>query len=838
MAMGVFGRWTGAKNRAGDRECWEVVVNTFWQDLRYAVRMLAKSPMFTAIAVLTLALGIGGNTAIFSVVNSVLLKPLPYQDPERVVIVSEKAPQFPEMSVSYLNYEDWKAQAKSFEQMAAFRGEALDLTGEGTAQHLQARQISAGFFSLLGVHPALGREFLPEEDKPGAEPVAMIGYALWQGKFGGDPQIVGKTIKLSEMNYTVVGVLPEHFWFYLPPDVMTPIGNNNTLWRKNRELRSGTYAVARLRPGVKLSEARAEMTGIADRLAKEYPKANADHGANVKAMLQDVVGDVGKSLYLMLGAVGFVLLIACVNVANLLLVRAASRQKEIAVRAAMGASRGRMVRQLLTESVLLSVAGGVIGLLLAYWGTDALVKAVPGSLPRAEVISTDWRVLAFTFGVSFLTGVLFGLVPAWRAAKTDVQSTLKEQTRGTTGSHHRLQGVLVVAELGLALVLLACAALTIRSVALLKHVDPGFQASNAVTFNISLSSVSYDTPTKIRNYFHEVQRRLEALPGVTAASVSTDMPMRDDSELFLYVADRPKPTQDKMTWAMFYTVTPRYKDAMGLQLIKGRFISEQDNEKGAPVVVIDEGMARGLFPNEEPLGKSIIIPFEHFDQPREIVGVVNHVKHAGLVQDAITLIKYEMYMPFDQIPDQFYGELMGGSLSVVVRTVGPQPSIGTAVMQTVSDLDRDQPVYGLEPMGQLIEESVAEQRFATLLLGMFAGIALLLGSVGIYGVMSYLVTERTHEMGIRMALGATRADVMRLVLRYGLTLAAAGLVLGLIGSVALTRLLTTMLYGISPTDPITLGAMGALLVGVALLACYLPALRATRVDPMVALRYE
>jgi predicted permease len=492
----------------------------------------------------------------------------------------------------------------------------------------------------------------------------------------------------------------------------------------------------------------------------------------------------------------------------------------------------------LTESVLLAVAGGAIGLLLAYWGTDALVKVVPGSLPRAEVISMDWRVLVFTFGVSLLTGVLFGLVPAWRAAKTDVQSTLKEQTRGTTSGHHRLQCVLVVAELGLALVLLACAALTIRSVALLRNVDPGFRASNAITFNISLSKAGYDTPPKIRSYFHEVLRRLDALPGVTAASASTDLPMRDDSEIFLYVADRPKPTQDKMSWAMFYTVTPGYKDAMGLQLVKGRFISEQDNEKGAPVVVIDEGMARGLFPNEEALGRSIIIPFEHFDQPRQIVGVVNHVKHAGLAQDATTLIKYEMYMPFDQIPDAFYGEFMSGNSTIVVRTAGLQPSIGNAVTKTVSDVDRDQPVYGLESMEQIIADSVAAQRFATLLLGMFAGIALLLGSLGIYGVMSYLVAERTHEMGIRMALGATRIDVMRLVLKYGLTLAAAGLVLGLIGSVALTRLLVTLLYGVSPTDPVTLGAMGALLVGVAMLACYLPARRATRVDPMVALRYE
>jgi len=808
------------------------------QDLRYSVRMLAKSPMFTAIAVLTLALGIGGNTAIFSVVNAILLRPLPFQKPEELVILSEKTAQFNEMSVAYQNYEDWRAQNHSFVEMAAFRGESFNLSGSGSAEHVRARQASAGLLTMLGVRPLLGRDFLPEEDRPGAAPVVILGYGLWQTKFGGDRQIVGKSIVLTNQSFTVVGVLPEHFWFYNKPDVVVPIGNSKALWRTNRELRSGTYAIARLRPGVTVASAQADMAPIATRLAEAYPKANGAHAINVKPMMQDVVGDVRGSLYLLLGAVGFVLLIACVNVANLLLVRAASRQKEIAVRVAMGASRWRMTRQLLTESVCLATTGGMLGLLLAYWGTDGLVKAVPGSLPRAEVVSMDWRVLAFTFGVSFLTGVLFGLAPALRAAKTDVQGTLKDQTRGTTSGHHRLQGALVIAELGLALVLLVCAGLTIRSVALLKNVNPGFQAKNALTFNVSISSVSYATPAKVRAYYHEVLRRIEALPGVQAASVSTDLPMRDDSEIFFYVTDRPKPSQEQLPWAMFYLVSPGYKDAMGLQLIKGRFLTAQDNETAPRAVVIDDAMARGLFPNEDPIGKSVIIPFAQLDQPREIVGIVNHVKHAGLAQDATSTIKYQFYMPFDQIPDAFYGEVSHGSLSLIVRTAAGAGALGTSVMETVRELDKDQPVFGLEPMGQLIEESVASQRFATMLLGIFAGIALILGSVGIYGVMAYLVTERTHEMGIRMALGATTNNVMGLVLKYGMRLAIAGLGLGLLAAIGLTRLLSSILFEVSPTDPVTFAVVGLLLVGVAMLACYIPARRATRVDPMVALRYE
>jgi predicted permease len=815
------------------------MMNTLAQDLRYALRMLAKSPLFTAIAVVTLALGIGGNTAIFSVVNAVLLKPLPYANPDRLMILSEKSPEFPEMSVAYLNFEDWKKQNHSFADMAAFRGESFSLKAGAASEHVRARQASASFLTLLGVQPLLGRNFLPEEDRAGAAPVVILGYGLWQTKFGGDRDIIGKAVVISDTNYTVVGVLPEHFWFYSKPDLLIPIGSASGIWRKDRELRSGTYVVGRLRDGQTVEQARADLVPIAEQLAAAYPKANAAHSINVRPMLEDVAGGVRTSLYLLLGAVGFVLLIACVNVANLLLVRAASRQKEIAVRVAMGASRWRMMRQLLTESVCLAALGGSLGLLLARWGSEVLLKAVPGSLPRADNVSLDWRVMGFTFGVSLLTGVLFGLVPALRAAKPNVQATLKEQARGTTGGHHRLQGALVTAELALALVLLVCAGLTIRSMSLLRDVNPGFDAQKALTFNVSLSKIGYSTPAQVRGYFHEVLRRLEALPGVQAASVSSDLPMRDDSELFFYVAGRPVPEKEKMPWAMFYLVSPGYQNAMGLQLLKGRFLTEQDNETAPRAAVIDEVLARGLFPDEDPVGHSIVIPYPGMDQPRQIVGVVNHVKHAGLAADAASLIRYQFYMPFDQIPDQFYGEVAGGSLSLIVRTVTANPSsVGASVLQTVRELDRDQPVFGLEPMSQLIEQSLASQRFATLLLGIFAGVALLLGSVGIYGVMSYLVTQRTHEMGIRMALGAERNDVMQLVLKHGFVLALAGLAVGMVAAFGLTRLMTSLLYGVSPTDGITLATVAVLLVGVAMLACYVPAQRATKVDPMVALRYE
>ncbi len=812
--------------------------NRIGKDIRFAMRMLAKSPMFTIIAVLTLGLGIGANTAIFSVVNAVLLRPLPYPEPERLMILSESSPQFEESSVAYKNFEDWQEQNHSFSDLAAFRSQTVSLSGLGTAEHLRARQVSSGFLAMLRVRPILGRDFLPEDDRQGAPPVTILSNELWKTKFFSDPEILGKTILLADKNFTIIGVLPEGFWFYSRPDVLISVGASDSLWRSSREMRSGTYVLGRLRPGVSIEQARADMAPIASRLATEYPKANAAHGINVKGMLQDVVGDVRGSLYLMLGAVGFVLLIACVNVANLLLVRAASRQKEIAVRAAMGASRWRMTQQLLTESVCLSVAGGALGLLLARWGTSTLVAAIPGSLPRTDAVDLDFRVLGFTLGVSLLTGVVFGLAPALRAVKTNIQETLKDNARGTTSGQHRLQSSLVVAELGLALVLLVCAGLTIRSVAELRQVKPGFNTQNAITFNASLSATTYSTPSKVRSYIHEALRRMESVPGVTAASVATDVPLRDDSEIFFYVEGRPKPSQEQMTWAMFYLVSPGYKDAMGLRLIRGRFLTAQDTEKTPAVVVVDEELARKEFPSQDPIGQRIIIPFPGFDVPREIVGVVNHVKHNGLAQDAHSRIQNQFYMAFDQIPDPFYSELTGSAISLIVRTSSDPSAMANTVMETVRTMDKDQPVFGLQTMQQLVEDSIAAQRFATMLLGMFGGVALLLASVGIYGVMSYLVSERMHEMGIRMALGATRGDILRLILKLGARLALAGLGLGLLASAGLTRLLTGLLFGVSRTDPATFLFVGAVLVSVALLACFIPAQRATRIDPMIALRYE
>lgn len=814
-------------------------MKTFLQDMRYAFRMFLKAPGFTGIAILTLAIGIGANTAIFAVVNAVLLKPLPYPEPEQVLILSENSPQFSAGSVAYPNFEDWKAQNQTFSQMAAFRTEGYTLSGTGAAEHLRGREVSAGMFSLLGVQPILGREFQAEEDKPGAPHVAVLSYGLWKNHFASDPTILGKPIRLSDQDYTVVGVLPERFWFYTPAEVFVPIGNETRMWRNSREMRSGVFVVGRMKPGARVEQARADMKQIGAQLAAAYPKGNAGHGVTVTPMLEDVVGDVRKSLYLLLGAVGLVLLIACVNVANLLLVRANSRRKEIAIRSAMGSSRWRVIRQLLTESVTLSLMGGIAGYVLANWGTAALAAAVPGSLPRsAQGIHADESVLLFTFGISMLTGILFGLAPGLRAADVNLIEVLKQGVRGTTGRRHRLQDALVVAEIGLALVLLVGAGLTLRSILELHQVQPGFDASHAMTFEVSISAGSYPTPVKVRAYVDETLRQVEAVPGVRAASLTTDVPIRDDSEIPFYVAGRAKPTDEEMPWSMLYIVTKGYAEAMGLQVVKGRFLTEKDGVTAQNVVVIDTELASKMFPDGDAIGRSVVFPFPGIDQPREIVGVVNHVRHWGLAQDSTAKIRSQIYTPFAQIPDAFLGELSTGSLSFVARTEGEPMAMTGAIRAAIQKVDKDQPVYGFTSLQQVVSDSLATLRFSTLLFGAFAGIAVLLAAVGIYGVMAYIVSQRTNEIGIRLAMGASRGEVMRMILRYGTVLSLLGAAVGLGVSVAFTRLLGSLLYGVKPIDPVTFGAVTAILVGVAIAACCIPARRATSVDPQTALRYE
>jgi predicted permease len=808
----------------------------FLQDLRYALRMLAKNPGFAVIAVLTLAIGIGANTAIFTVVDSVMLRPLPFHDPSRLVMLSEKSAQFEQMSVSYPNFEDWRAQSHSFEGLAAFRRDSYTITGGALPEHIGGREVSAGFFSLLGVTPILGRDFRAEEDLQGAAPVVILSYGLWQRRFGGDPGVLGKSVNLSDTSYTVVGVLPHDFWFYSGADVFVPIGADKAMWIHNRQMRNGMHAVARLKPGVTLAQSRAEMDNVGRQLAAAYPDANGRNGVSVLSVLEDVVSDVRGTLFLLFGAVGFLLLIACVNVANLLLSRVTPRQRELAIRSALGASTRRVVRQLLTESVLLSLLGGILGVGFAWLGTRLLVAAVPGTLPRAETIGMDWRVALFMLGLCFLTGILFGMAPAWHAVRGNVSESLKEGGRGASRSSHRVQNVLVVSELALALVLLVGAGLTIRTLQKLANVDPGFRSHDVLVFNAAYSQLRYNQPEKVRTLLHQVIDRLEKTPGFDAAAMTTDVVMRDDSEMNFYVTSRPKPPPQDMPWSMLYFTTPDYPQTMGLRLLKGRFFSERDNLNAPAVVVIDEEFARSIFPGQDPIGQHLALPFPGLDQPREIVGIVDHVKQWGLAQDSTAKIRSQLYMPFLQVPDQFYNLLT--QMTFIVRS-GLDPHAATvAASEQIRAIDSDIPIYEVETMDEIIRETIARQRFATLLFGVFAAAALLLGAIGTYGVLSYSVSQRTHEMGVRMALGAAQRDILRLVIGRGAKLVGIGIAIGLLGALALSRLLAGLLYGVSSTDPLTFASVSLVLVAVSIAACYLPARRATKVDPITALRYE
>ena len=808
----------------------------FLQDLRYASRMLVKSPGFALMAILTLAIGIGANTAIFTVLNAVLLRPLPFHDPARLMIVSESSQQFDAMSVAYQNYTDWKAQNSSFENMAMFRQRDFTLTGDRGPEHIEGREISAGLFSLLGAPLAMGRDFRPEDDQEGAAPVVVLSYGLWQRRFGGDQNILGRSVHLNDQNYSVVGVLAKDFWFYSPSDVFAPIGATGQMWLKLRVEREGARVLARLKPGVSVQQARADMDNIGRRLAAAYPEANAAHGITFVPMMENVVSDVRGTLILLFGAVAFVLLIACVNVANLLLSRVAPRQRELAVRTALGASRRRVVSQLLTESVLLALIGGVFGIALAWAGTRGLLAAVPHSLPRASSVGIDWRVGLFVFVLCVATGILFGLAPVWQSLRGNMNEALKEGGRGAAGGRHRLQSVLVVFELAMAVVLLVCAGLTIRTLQKLGKVDPGFQSDNLLTFDIGFSKLHYNQPQKVRNLFHEVVGRLEHVPGIQAASLTTDVMMRDDSEVMFYVTERPKPQPQDLSWSMMYITGSDYLPTMGIRQLRGRFFTEQDNTSSSNVIVIDEELARSIFPNQEPLGQHITIPFPGFDGPREIVGIVQHVKHWGLAQDSTAKIRSEFYVPFLQIPDNLYSLVNG--MSFAVRSNLEPRAVTAAVSHELQAIDADIPVYNVEPMNEIIHTSIARERFATLLFVFFAGAALLLGAIGTYGVLSYSVSQRTHEMGIRMALGAEARDILGLVLRWGGKLIAAGIVVGVALAALFSRLLASMLYGVTTTDPMTFGLVSLVLIVVAIAACYIPARRATKVDPMIALRYE
>jgi putative ABC transport system permease protein len=816
-------------------------MHTLWQDVRYGLRMLGKNPGFTAIAVLTLALGIGANTALFSIVNGVLLNPLPYEQPDRLVAVYTRTAEFTESSISYPNFLDWVRGNRTFSALAAFRPDNFSLTGTGGPERVKAEMVSAAFFPLLGVKPVLGRTFTEQEDQVGAAPVTLISGGLWKRKFGSSPDVVGKSITLNGTGYTIVGVIPAGFRYHSGnfhnSDVYVPIGQWNDSTFRDRRAGMGMDAVGRLKTGVTFAQAKADMDSVAARLSKIYPEADKDSGITLLSLKEDIVGDIRPFLLVLLAAVGFVLLIACANVANLLLARSTGRTREFAIRSALGADTGRVVRQLLTESVLLAFIGGAIGLLIAVWGTQAALKVLPEALPRAEEIHMDGRVLLFTLAASFFAGILFGLAPALKISRGDIHETLKEGGRGGSGTRHRTQSIFVAVEMALAMVLLVGAGLMIRSLEKLWSVDPGFDPSNVVTFDIASATPLAPTPDGIRAIYRQLNGAMSSIPGVESLSLSVgSMPMSGDSELPFWVEGQPKPsTMSEMKESLFYLVQPDYLKSMKIPLLRGRFLTSQDNEHSPAVVVIDEQFARKYFGNQDPVGK--YINFDILNLQAKIVGVVGHIKQWGLDTDASSKIQAQSYLPLTQLPDQFM-PLIARNVTVVARTEGSPAAEMGALRHAVEGLNSQLVIYGTQTMDDIISDSLAARRFAMLLLGIFALLALVLSSVGIYGVISYVVGQRTHEIGIRMALGAEPQNVRRMVLGQGTRMTVTGVAIGLAAALGLTRLMAKMLFGVSAYDPLTFLGVAGLLLLVALAACYVPARKATRVDPMVGLRYE
>jgi predicted permease len=811
------------------------------QDLRYGLRMLIKNPGFTAVALVTLALGIGATTAIFSVVNGVLLSPLPYPEPDRLVALYSRTPDSPRWSISYPNFLDWVRDNRSFSDLAAYRACDFNLTGMGEPERAPAEMVSAGFFPLLGVKTVIGRTFRPEEDQLGGAPVVVISGGFWKRRFGSSPDVLGKALTLNGVDYTLVGVLPADFHYtgnnFHPSDVYVPIGQWNDPSFRDRRIGMGMNAVGRLKPGVTFEQAEVEMDALGRRLAEAYPEANKGTGITLVPIKQNVVGDIQAYLLLLQAAVGFVLLIACVNVANLMLARSTGRAREFAIRIALGAPRSRVIRQFLTESVLLAFAGGTIGLLMAVWGLQGALKVLPDVLPRSEAIHLDGHVLLFTLLASALAGILFGMAPALKTSRADIHETLKEGGRGSSGARHRAQRIFVVTEMALALVLLVGAGLMIRSLAKLWRVDPGFNPRNVLTFRLALPPTASPDPDSARATWHRLQDRLSAIPGVQSASLTVGaMPMAGDSELPFWLEGQPKPpSQAEMKQAILYIVQPAYLKVMGIPLQRGRFLTAQDNEHSPFVTVIDERFAKLYFGNQDPIGRRV--NFDIGNITAEIVGVVGHVNQWGLDTDATSSMQAQCYLQVNQIPDPFV-PMMAGFTGFLLRTAGPPLAHVGSIRETLSQMNSQQVMYNVRTMDEIISDSLAARRFSMVLLGIFAALAVVMSCVGIYGVISYLAGQRTHEIGIRIALGAKRRDVLGMVLAEAARMALLGVALGLVAALGLTHLMANLLFGVSPHDPLTLAGVATLLMLVALAACYVPARRATKVDPMVALRYE
>jgi predicted permease len=813
------------------------MMETLWRDIRYGARMLAKRPGFTVVTVLALALGIGANSAIFSVVNTVLLRPLPYEDPERLVMVWERRPRQNRDAgaVAPADFLDWQSQNQVFDSMAAYTSTAFNMTGVGEPEQINSQLVTEGFFQVLSVKAALGRTFIQGEDKEGGGRRLVMGHGLWQRRFGADPNIIGRSLTLNNESFTVIGVMPPDFQYpdkatelwaspkRVLPEVFLPGNPDPSTIRTLHYLN----VIARLKPGVTREQAQAEMETIAGRLEQQYPAENTGHTARIVALHEQLVGDVRPALLVLLAAVGFVLLVACANVANLLLARATARHKEMSIRTALGAGRLRLIRQLLTESILLSLLGGGLGLLLALWGVDLLVALSPGNLPRLREISLDGKVVGFTLGISLLTGIIFGLAPALQASRLDLIGSLKEGGRSSMEGfgRHRMRSLLIVVEVALALVLLTGAGLMIRSFQRIQQVDPGFNPNNLLAVELSLPRSKYVEQERMADFYSRVTARIATLPGVESVGATWTLPLSGQDASRGFDIEGYTPAPNERTNSAFSAVSPRYFQTMEIPLKMGREFNDRDTAAGPGVIIVNDTFARRYFPGGDAVGKRMRLKGE--ENPwLTIVGVVGDVKHTELTAEPRT----EMYLSSLQTAFPF--------MNMVVRTTTDPASLTTAIRKEVWAVDSDQPVTQVETMLQLISASVARARFNTLLLGVFAAVALILAAIGLYGVISYSVTQRTHEIGIRMALGAQRSDVLKLIVGQGMILALAGVAIGLAAAFALTRLMSSLLYGVTATDPWTFGAVAVILSATALLATIIPARRAMRVDPLVALRYE
>ena len=812
-------------------------MRTLWQDVRYGARMIWKRPGFTAVVVLALALGIGANTAIFSVVNAVLLRPLPFQDPERIVVVSEtvRRETVERRPLSYPDFVDWREQNQVFAELAAFDTASLTLTGSGEPERVEGEIVSASYFPLLGAQAAVGRTFLASEDvTPDTHPVVVLSHTFWQRRFNGDASVIGSTINFNERAFTVVGIMPENFRgvsgqaeAWIPMMMLSVVRSTQFLQQRGTRWHA---ALARLKPGVSVEQAQAEMDTIMRRLEQEYQDTNRDRGALVIPAQEEYFSDIRPTLLVLLGAVGFVLLIACANVANLLLARAASRQKEIAIRTALGAGRWRLVRQLLTESVLLALLGGAVGLLFAVWGVDFLAAMNPVELPTFVRIRVDAWALGFTLLISLLVGVVFGLAPALQASRPDLNETLKEGGRSSSGGagRQRLRGALVVAEVALALVLLVGAGLMLKSFQRLQTFDPGFRADNLLTMWVSLPTQRYNNQARAI-FSQQLLERLAALPGAQSAALASDFPLSGSSSATNIILEGAADERAGGESVRIYrhSVSPGFFNTLGISLLRGRDFNAQDTQGAQPVAIISEAMARRYWPEGDAMGQRFRTGGDN-DPWVSIVGIVGNAKHRRLINERNT--DPDIYYAFAQAPTRDIG--------IVIRSATDAASLTTALRREAQSLDANLPLYDIQPMAQRLAAQTAGMRFSAWLLGIFAAMALLLAAAGIYGVMSYSVTQRTHEIAIRMALGARAADVLRMVVGQGMRLVLLGVGICLAAAFALTRLMRSLLYEVSATDPLVFILIALLLTGIALIASYIPARRATKVDPMEALRYE